>query len=236
LTKFLLILLIWVGLFISGCSTLVYTPSHNAYVKVDETSSSQSTIDSIVQPYRDSMQLEMGQVIGRNSQNIVRSKPNGLLNNWCADALLLAFELKLADKKHFVLLNYGGLRSPLNQGEIRLEDVFKLMPFDNEVVLVKIRRETLLEIGEYLGARNGEPIAGAMLHGNSIEIINDDEQSEFVWIITSDYLSNGGDDMQFFEDKIEEVKTGVLLRDVFIEAVKIQGNLVVNTDNRIFEK
>lgn len=179
------------------------------------------------------MKSKMGEVIGFSEMDVSRAKPNGLLNNWTADALHESFMNELAGKDFFTLLNYGGLRAPISKGEILLEDIFELMPFDNEVVLVKLRRTELVNIGEYLSSRKGEPIAGAILKGKELLLDDGSSDSNFFWVITSDYLANGGDNMTFFENKVQEIKTGVLLRDVFINAVKAQGNIQVKGDQRI---
>ena len=44
---------------------------------------------------------------------------------------------------------------------------------------------------------------------------------------------NGGDNMSFFEKKVSFENDGVLLRDVFLEEVKMQKVLRYNNEERI---
>ncbi len=59
------------------------------------------------------------------------------------------------------------------------------------------------------------------------------ENTKFIWVITTDYLANGGDRMDFFQDAVERFDKKTLLRDVFIEEAKTQKNLIVSSEKRI---
>jgi hypothetical protein len=59
------------------------------------------------------------------------------------------------------------------------------------------------------------------------------DRSTHFWVITSDYLANGGDQMSFFQDAVERQNKKVLLREVFIQACIKQGTLVTSNDKRI---
>ena len=107
------------------------------------------------------------------------------------------------------------------------------MPFDNEIVWVELPVSTLKKIEAYLLNSGGEPIAGARLKNGKLEVDGMNESTQTVWVITSDYLFNGGDNMSFFQDNIASSSSNVLLRDAFIEEAKIQGTLVWNDENRI---
>ena len=87
---------------------------------------------------------------------IVR-KPSGNLNNWVADAVFVnqTRNVRLSEPT-FCLLNTGGIRSTLNKGEITKGDIYKLMPFDNELVWVKLPIEMLKDIEDYLMTKGGD--------------------------------------------------------------------------------
>jgi 5'-nucleotidase len=58
------------------------------------------------------------------------------------------------------------------------------------------------------------------------------EKTDF-WVVTSDYLMNGGDKMVFFEKRSEVVQTGELFRDVLIQFAESTPVLSSNTEMRI---
>lgn len=191
-------------------------------------------VDSIVSPYRDSLKEEMREVIAYASQNFTKGRPGGALNNWAADAILSYHTRNLRlTSPAMCLLNVGGLRNPINQGDVTVGDIYKLMPFDNEVVWVEMPMSEIPAIEAYLLKTGGEPIAGAHLDKGKLIFNGEGVQSESFWILTSDYLMNGGDKMTFFEQRISQRGTGILLRDTFMEVAIFQKELVFNNEQRI---
>jgi 2',3'-cyclic-nucleotide 2'-phosphodiesterase (5'-nucleotidase family) len=133
----------------------------------------------------------------------------------------------------FCLLNNGGIRSTLNKGEITKGDIYKLMPFDNELVWVKLPIEVLKDITDYLITKGGEPISNAKLSNSNLEINGMRKESTHFWVITSDYLMNGADNMRFFKKRVEVMYPQKLLRDALLEEAKNQGTLISVNENRM---
>jgi len=190
-------------------------------------------IEQIVTPFKDSLDKVMNKVIAFASVDYVSKRPGSNLMNWSADALLAhqTRNVKL-NEPIMVLLNTGGLRSTLNKGDITLGDIFKLMPFDNQVVWARLPKESLKNIAQFIQKTGGEPIANVILENGELLFQSSPNSFSHFWVITSDYLFNGGDKMEFFKEAIEVNYPGVLLRDVFIEEAKSQGKLFLNEEVR----
>ncbi|MCR9173919.1 MAG: 5'-nucleotidase C-terminal domain-containing protein [bacterium] len=231
-----IILLLGAGLW--ACSDVYKLSAESKSVVVDDAITSNASIDSMIAPYQDSMSAIMDEVIAFAPADFTKGRPNAALNNWAADAVLdlHARRNPVRGQPQMIvisLLNVGGLRNPINQGDVTVGDIFKVMPFDNEVVWVEMPWETIPEITNYLIQKGGEPIAGARLDRDTLLIDGVTAPAESFWIITSDYLMNGGDKMDFFEQRIDQEYHGGLLRDVFMEAAKTQDTLVFDNGNRI---
>lgn len=185
-------------------------------------------IDTIISPYRASLEEEMGAFVGVADCAMSKERPEGTLGNFAADLLqefaLNYFADSSANHKIITMLNNGGLRAPINSGEILLRNVYELMPFDNEIVFVKVKKEKFSELVAYLNETGGEPISGFRKDDAPIE-------SDF-WIATSDYLAEGGDKMTFFKDPLVYIKTGRLLRDEIESFIKAQGSICSKLDKR----
>lgn len=228
-----LVYIIILGAGLSACSSALYIEATATKIEVSSDDGQANRIDSLVAPFRSEMEAEMNFVIGTSKHEFVKDRPNSALNNWAADALFAYFKDSLDDSFSLVtLLNVGGLRSTFNIGDITIGDVFKMMPFDNEVVLVQMPRSSLNEIAAYLMASGGEPISGMHYQEGNLYLIEDIGGDSF-YIATSDYLYNGGDKMTFFKNAINVKNTGILLRDVFIHTVKEQKELLYNSEKRI---
>lgn len=230
--KYFISIIIGAGL--TACSSVNTISVVTDSIAVTDDYQKANGVDSIISPYKLELEKEMLEVIAIAENDFTKSRPNGALNNWSADAIFNSVDkTDFGNSPYFCLLNVGGLRSPLSKGEIVLGDVFKLMPFDNEVVVVELPFSSLGKIAEYLVNSGGEPISNAVLDFNHIDIIGDSGESDSFYVITSDYLMNGGDNMNFFEDQLNVIHTGVLMRDAMIEAVKKQKILVFKNDERI---
>lgn len=183
--------------------------------------------EEIIQGYRESLEADMNRVLVYSEHVMERGTPEGTLNNFVAD---LVFDLGQQiyhpqDGKpiDFCLLNYGGLRVPLPEGEITYGRVFELLPFENEMVVITLSGEKTYELFEYLASSSkGMPVSG-------IELIISDESPESILIqgqqfdrsrnykvLTSDYLAGGGDSMNFFLQPINYELLGKRVRDAII--------------------
>lgn len=221
-----------IGAGLLACSSVREVSYESELINIQGEEQAMNGIDSLIAPYHDSLTDEMDIVIAHTSYSLEKNRPNGNLNNWAADALQDRFMDSL-DAETLSLLNIGGLRNTINQGDVTIGDIFKVMPFDNEVVIVKMPLETLTELASYIVNSGGEPLSGAVLRYGGI-MFNNGTPKDHYYIITSDYLMNGGDNMTFFEKRIDFHYAGMLLRDVFIEAAKDQSELEINDDLRIF--
>ena len=196
-------------------------------------------LDSMISPYRQSMEAEMNEVIGHASSTLEKYNPESPLGNFAAEAAYLA-GLKYG-KSHseigedammnsFTLLNFGGLRAPINQGDVTVGNIYELMPFDNMMVLVKISGSKARVLARYLFNKLGQPVYNAEFvltpDAESMKIGGKEYNfDQDVVIVTTDYLAGGGDNMSFFDEPIGYWDSGIFLRDIFIEYVKDKKEL-----------
>lgn len=227
-------ILIFIGAGLSACSSVTEVFLKPSYIELDAAYPSNSSIDSLLNPYKDSLAKEMNIVIGKSIHNFFTGRPNGTMNNWFADAIFVnqTFNVRLSEPV-MCLFNVGGIRSYFNKGPITVGDVFKVMPFDNELVWVKFPISAIKDIEAYLIKSGGEPISNVQVVNGNIQLAGVNSQTQFFWVITSDYLMNGGDNMRFFAQKEEVNTTSKLLRNALIEEVIRQGELKIDTTIRI---
>lgn len=220
--KIQILLSLLIGAGVTACSfgkhTFIKTAPpviiDNHYTEVAET-------DSLIAPYKRALDKEMNEVIATAKVDFINERPSGNLGNLIADILLEEESKSIDGSPVICLINFGGLRAPLNKGNITLGDVYKLMPFDNQVVYVKMPGKTIYEIRDYLEKSGGEPTAGFLIEKNKImdTLYNQWSEKDY-WVITSDYLFNGGDKMYFFQKNIGSVQTGKIFRDVLIDYIQ----------------
>jgi 2',3'-cyclic-nucleotide 2'-phosphodiesterase (5'-nucleotidase family) len=121
-------------------------------------------------------------------------------------------------------MNNGGLRIPvIYKGAITVRTIYELMPFENQLLLLKIKGSKFKELTQMIAASGGVPVSGINLVIQDKEIQTllvqgkpFDEQKDY-WVLTSDYLANGGDKYDALKNPIERVDLNKLIRDALIE-------------------
>lgn len=226
---------------ITACSSSVYTSYESENIGLDSTYNSVE-LESFIAPYRDEVNAKMDAVIGHSTIDLQSFKPESPLGNFAADCVFDAgnlmqpqgFEDK-SETNSIGLLNFGGLRAPINAGKITIGNIYELMPFDNTLTIVKLDSLGIIEMLNYLFDSGGQPVANgrfqlssaekvAQIHGEPINF------SKPVYVYTSDYLADGGDKMNFLKNAKVKWNSGVLLREIFISAISRKKTL---TDQQI---
>lgn len=208
-------------------------------------------LESIVQPYRDSIEKEMSTLVAISSEALVKGKPESKLTNLVADLLIdfgisycLEHDLQVSPDISYV--NYGGIRASLPKGEITVERIFELMPFENEIVLIRISGESFLEMAGKIAERGGEGIAGMKLGISNGKVSSlttagkPIDTASYYWVVTNDYIANGGDQMTMFNNPFDRINTGMKIRDLLIKSLgdKYKRDGIINgeEDGRIFNE
>lgn len=228
----------------TGKSYVSYTSEGN---RIDSTYND-TTLEGLIEPYRTEMEGQMNKVIGYSDSALTKYAPESPLGNFVADIVYAAVMNSPIDTFTFprnrtmALLNFGGLRSPINRGTITIGNVYELMPFDNTIFVLELEPKQISEMLNYIDLVKGQPVSHA-----SIDLIGDQQRiqinnteyqfEESVFVITSNYLASGGDLMNFLKIRKRGWDTGILIRDAIIDHIekanlitypKIQGRIKVS--------
>lgn len=192
-------------------------------------------MDSLIAPYTRTVNATMGKVIGECKLEMLAQRPSSNLGNWTCD-LLLQFgidSLGLEKEPVISLYNVGGLRAAITVGPITNGTIFQVMPFDNVVVAVKIPVAVLPEMLAYLKTKGGEPIGGFQIVGGELVLPKTVAEKGYVWIVTSDFLMNGGDNMTFLGKYTEKKECNKTIRNVLFDGVAKSPTLEIAAEERI---
>lgn len=206
-----------------------------------------SAIDNKITPYKKEIARLMNEVLIVSDVELLKGLPESNLGNFVCDAVLKKGNdhYAPADGKsiQLCLLNNGGLRSQLPKGNITVGKVYELMPFDNELVVLTMTGEKTRQMFEYLVSSGGAPIAGAVVTGKSKKVTGIKiggeafDESKTYKVLTSDYLSSGGDKYNFFANPVKIDTLHYLLRDAIIDYMKEEnkkGNTIkTEKDGRV---
>ena len=200
------------------------------YIVIDSTIRSSEALEKIIEPYREQIQKKMNRVIGYSDVDLLKGRPESPLTNFVSDIVLKRGK-ELAGEKDLPVpvmsvVNTKGLRSPIKKGEITVESIFRLMPFENKLVILKLSGEVTQRLFEHMAEFGGESMSGAVFGIKDDKPVNiriggkpfDVKRSYFV--IVPDYIANGGDRYYMLKDAVERYDTGVLIRDAIITGIE----------------
>ncbi|MBK5208441.1 MAG: 5'-nucleotidase C-terminal domain-containing protein [Flavobacteriaceae bacterium] len=243
--KFIISFIIFLALFSCKSQLPQLVRIEGKQTSINETIASDKNIENTIKPYREKVEKEMTTVISYTPINLNRtdgdleSSLGNLMADLCYQRANPVFYSRTGKNIDFAMFNYGGIRSGISKGNITNENAFNLMPFENSLVVVELTSEKIKELVNYLIAENkAHPLSKNINlvvteNGYNLKINNatlDDSKTYFV--LTSDYLQNGGDNMNFFKNPINLYKLDYKVRNAIIDYFKETDTIKVSMDGR----
>ncbi|WP_075602866.1 5'-nucleotidase C-terminal domain-containing protein [Saccharicrinis aurantiacus] len=213
-------------------------------MSIDSTITGNAVMQDYIKPYQLQLDSQMNRVIGVSSETLIAKKPESPLSNLVADIMQdktaeYISKNKLESLPLFSLVNTRGLRSDIPKGEVLLRDIYEVMPFENQIVLVKLTGETVLALVDHIVKSKGDGIAGLSFtieHGEAKNIkLNNktiDTKAHY-YLSTSDYLANGGDNYSMLLNPISRANIELKVREAIVSHIESlsEQNLSIEANN-----
>ena len=235
-------------LFVVYCSKQNYNVTKIAgkLLPITEKENQVAQIENFIKPYREHINKDLDSILAYCPVTLDKSgKWQSTIGNLMADVSLmrgnLVFEARENRKIDICLLNSGGIRSILPKGNITARNAFEIMPFENSMVVIALKGEQISEMVDFLIAdKKPHPLAGITFtidkNNQSKDILVQGKplNKETVYYVgTNDYLSDGGDNMNFFKKAIHKYDLDYKLRNILIDYFKQVDTIPVINDVRI---
>ncbi len=157
-----------------------------------------------------------------------RNGEENLLGYWVTDTMRARASQLLDKPVKFAMTNSGGLRANLAAGQLKVSDIYGVMPFENELVTIEMTGQDVMDaIKQGILHRGSEPSSGVklVLSGTADKpdflITWEDgtaiKPDEIVTAATSDYLYNGGDSIPVLKNGRRPFTTGVAIRQMLLD-------------------
>lgn len=247
LSKHFVLLLTFLALF--SCSRQNYSISkiEGKKISVNEKQSTDQAIESFIRPYREHIDEDLSEILAYCPETLEKSKGEWQTNigSFLADITLQRSSVVFASREKksidICLLNHGGIRSIIPKGNVTARTAFEIMPFENSAIVVALNAAQIKEIADYIVAeKKPHPLSGmSFTIGKNSEVKNilvqgkPLESNKTYFVVTSDYLANGGDNMNFFKKGIQKFDLDYKLRNIVIDYFKEVDTLQINTNLRI---
>jgi 5'-nucleotidase / UDP-sugar diphosphatase len=218
----------------------------HAYMPITAKIAPDPQVAAIVTAYQEKLGSRFKEVIGRadvflnGERGRIRYEETAL-GNFVADIMAAHTGAPIA------LINSGAMRTSIQKGPVTVEDVFKTVPFPNELVVIEL---TGAEIEQALqravsGSRPDEDGGFLQVSGLAFEVqgrsavnirVGADQQPlqarTIYRVAVPDFLANGGDGYTLFKGK-EQIKTGLPLRELIVDTIRRRGVITAREEGRI---
>ena len=207
-------------------------------IKPEEGREDKATL-ALLNKYKGKVDAVLNERIGEvevdlDGENVRKRETN--LGNFIADIM------RRTSGADITLINGGGIRTSIKKGEVRVKDVYSVLPFDNYIVAIKLTGQQIREALEHgvsavedeegrfpqvsgltftysPSEKRGSRIKEISVSGHPIEL-----DKEYV-VATNDFLAAGGDGYQAFGEAIKSS------RDFSVMGGMMKGEKVVYSDS-----
>ncbi|WP_370214322.1 5'-nucleotidase C-terminal domain-containing protein [Mesoflavibacter profundi] len=244
-----LVLLILLSLVFSCKQDLSLTKIEGKQIPITDSIVADSDIDNFIKPYRESLEKDMNKVLSYAPETYHKNdgEYNTAIGNLMAHIVLkegnAIFNKRTGENIDIVLLNHGGIRAPINKGNITTETAFQVMPFENSIVVVALKGAQIDSLTHYLSqSKKAHPIEGLQLtidkDFNITKALVDNQpidSNKTYYVATNDYLYNGGDRMRFFKTNDTVYSLDYKIRNAMIDYFSKVDTIRTVIDNRFIQ-
>ncbi|ARN77834.1 hypothetical protein BST97_07365 [Nonlabens spongiae] len=238
-------------LFLHSCKTEKTTENYSltkataSQTTIDESLGSVDSIEQFIAPYKKNLSAQMDSVLSYNPKLMHKNdyELNTPIGNFFAETVRVqadpVFKSRTGKSFDMALLNHGGIRAALPQGQITMRNAYEIMPFENQIVVAELDGSQMNRLVNYLVERErAHPFEGlkialdkngklksALIKGEPIN------SQHTYYVATTDYLFNGGDNMSFFEGA-KMTDLDYKLRNAIIDYLRKTDTLNFEHDDR----
>jgi len=205
-----------------SCST-VHRPQSLRYTSYNiQGPGSDTAMSALLEPYSDRLRRTMDDSLGWLPATLTKGMPDPSLGHFLADTYLAMARLRFDSGVQVAFLNAGGIRlNALAPGRLRRGSVYEVMPFDNELVILRVTGVQLQGYLDHIAAEGGGGVAGLRMsirQGRALDVTVQgrplDTGTTYL-MANSDYTVFSGSYTGFRALPVR--RTGYLLRDATID-------------------
>ncbi|MBU2940626.1 5'-nucleotidase C-terminal domain-containing protein [Lacinutrix sp. C3R15] len=235
-----------------GCKQekLSLTKIEGKQINISDSLAIHPDIEAFIKPYREHVNKDLDSVISYAVDTYSKKdgEYNTAIGNLFADAVIqesnIVFNQRTGKNIDMVLLNHGGIRAIISKGNISTRTAYEIMPFENSLVVVEMKGKTIQDsLVNYLSkAKRAHPISGLKIKmDNNFNItetsINNKpiEANKSYYVVTNDYLYNGGDRMTFFKTNDSLYVLNYKVRNALVDYFKKTDTINPVIDDRFIQ-
>ncbi len=183
------------------------------------------------------------QVIGYSPEVMTAAYPESGLSNLFVDTIMDAVEKASGKHVDVGIVNFGGIRVDMPEGDIFVDDIMSMFPFKNSIVYVSLKGSRLREILDSMAEGGFQVLGGLRVVAENGRIVSAEvggkplEDEKIYGLATITFLLHGGDDLFLGENVEESVEYPVDIYDVMMDYITAETeagrDITYGTDGRV---
>lgn len=230
-----------------GCRAPLSSPtvqphfySVSGKLKQEQAGTQVQTMVATIAPYKAQLDAKMNRQLATVKTPLKKGSPESTLGNWVADLFHQAACATYPNRTiAFSTMNQGGIRvSEIGTGPLIVSELYELMPFDNELVLMELTGKQLTEFVSHIANSGGWPVSGGLSVKQSAKGLNIRINGKAVSSGTTysvalpDYVAGGGSGSTMLKG-LPQTESGIKIRDLLIEyAAKLTAPIDVSVEGK----
>lgn len=249
--KYFVLILTLLGVTPNGyAQEIVNTIIEGKQININESAEPKSEYNTLIGPYRDKINKDLDAPLAVCPETLDKSKGQFQSNigDFIADMVLERTNVvfKKREKKDIdvCILNHGGIRAIMPQGNVSARTAYEIMPFENSAVVIALKGEQIAEfVTFFINEKKPHPMSGisftitAAKKAKNIKIKNQPLiLDKTYYVVTNDYLANGGDKMDFFKKGTHTYDLEYKLRNILIDYLKEVETVKVTSEIKVTQE
>ncbi|MBQ0024201.1 MAG: 5'-nucleotidase C-terminal domain-containing protein [Bacteroidales bacterium] len=185
----------------------------------------------------------LDEIVGYSVDEYSKDRPESGLSNLAADVILSCAEKETGAPVDISMTNFGGIRTSLPKGAVRVYDIYSIFPFENTVVTFDIKGSDLRKFIANMVSRNKIEAFGnirMVVDGKRIEklLVNGapiDDRRVYRFA-TINFLMDGGDGITLRDLAMNYQDSGILIREAIVDYFRSEfnsGPIELKKDGRV---
>jgi 2',3'-cyclic-nucleotide 2'-phosphodiesterase (5'-nucleotidase family) len=215
-------------------------------ISITDSLKENTEIENFIKPYREHIDKDLSLVLANAPKTLDKNGEwQTPMGNFLSDITLEKtkplFKSRVNKEINICLLNHGGIRSIISAGDVTARTAYEIMPFENSAFVVGLKGEQILEMIRYIiSEKKPHPLSGMSFtidkNNNPKDILINGksfDENTIYYVVTSDYLINGGDNMLFFKKAVNIFDLDYKLRNIIIDYFKQHKEVIASQSIRI---
>lgn len=194
----------------------------------------------LLDQFRDRYNREMGIRIAELTAPARFEKPEGPLGNMAADAVRYRASFEARKYVHIGVMGSDSFRLNFKEGTLTLGDIYEFMPYENHLVLIRMKGSTVIKLSNQIAEQNGEPVSGLRLRlrdGEARSVLVNSEvvdPEKLYWLATSNYYADRDGSLPALTEYEERIDfEDVSIRQLYVDYFRNLREIEPDTDGRI---